>query len=195
MRAPKILIFAGSARSGSNNGALAALVARELALTDALVTQISLSDYPLPIFNKDDEDASGVPQNAVRLRQLFVTHQGIFIASPEYNGSLTPLLKNTIDWISRVRDASPAGAPFRDRVFALGAVGGGFGGVRGLMALRQVLELGLGATVLPEQILVKGLANGFDGDGNLVDQRASGQLDILANRLSMDAARYVDLSQ
>jgi len=103
MPVPKILVFAGSIRTGSYNERLAALAAKELALTGAEVTRISLEDYPLPIYDGDGEAKSGVPAHARSLKRMMAEHSGVFIASPEYNASVTPLLKNTIDWISRVR--------------------------------------------------------------------------------------------
>ena len=101
MASPKILVFAGSIRTGALSGKLAALAAKELALADADVTRISLADYPLPIYNGDLEKEKGIPENAVKLARLIAAQQGVFIATPEYNNSLPPLLKNTIDWVSR----------------------------------------------------------------------------------------------
>ena len=190
MPVPKILVFAGSTRTGSYNARLAALAAKELALTGAEVTHISLEDYPLPIYNGDDEAQSGVPVHARNLKQMMMQHQGVFIGSPEYNASITPLLKNTIDWISRVRQrGEPPLAAFKDRVFALGgASDSAYGAVRSLMALRQVLELGCGALVIPEQITVFRASEAFDEMDNLKEERAAASLKRVAQRLS-DAAR------
>src|SRR5688572_23783585 len=99
----KILVIPGSLRTGSYNVRLAALAVKELTLADADVTRISLADYPLPLYDADLLLKAGPPDNAVKLKQMMMVHQGVFIASPEYNASITPLLKNTIDWISRVR--------------------------------------------------------------------------------------------
>jgi chromate reductase len=186
MPTPRILVFAGSIRTGSMNARLAALAAKELALGGAEVTLISLADYPLPLYDGDLEAQSGPPENAIRLKQLLSTHQGVFIVSPEYNASVTPLLKNTIDWISRVRYArEPALAAFRNRVFALGAASdGGYGGMRSLMALRQVLELGCGALVLPEQIALARAGSAFDDLGNLTDEQNSARLKSVLTRLN-----------
>jgi chromate reductase len=117
MSVPKILVFAGSIRTGSFNARLAALAAKELALAGADVTRISLEDYPLPIYDGDDEAESGVPDNAKKLKSMMAAHQGVFIASPEYNASVTPLLKNTIDWISRVRERGEPPLPEQITVF------------------------------------------------------------------------------
>ena len=120
MPLPKILVFAGSIRTGSHNARLAALVTKELTLAGAEVTRISLVDYPMPLYDGDLEAKSGPPDNAVKLKRLMATHHGVFIASPEYNASVTPLLKNTIDWISRVRERGEEPlAVYRSRVFAI----------------------------------------------------------------------------
>ena len=190
MPVPKILVFAGSIRSGSHNARLAALAAKELALTGADVTRISLQDYPLPIYDGDDEVRSGVPANAHNLKRMMAAHQGVFIASPEYNASITPLLKNTIDWISRVRERSePPLAVFKDRAFALGGASDSpHGALRSLRALRQVLELGCGALVLPEQITVFRASEAFDEMDNLKEERAAASLKRVVQRLA-DTAR------
>ena len=98
MANPKILVIPGSARTGSHNVRLAALAEKELTLIDADVTRISLQDYPLPIYDADDDARAGQPANAIKLKQMITAHHGVFIASPEYSASVTPLLKNAIDW-------------------------------------------------------------------------------------------------
>jgi chromate reductase len=190
MPVPKILVFAGSIRTGSHNARLAALAAKGLALAGADVTRISLEDYPLPIYDGDDEAESGAPANARSLKRMMMEHQGVFIASPEYNASITPLLKNTIDWISRVRErGEPPLAVFKNRPFALGgASDGAYGALRSLMALRQVLELGCGALVLPEQITVFHASGAFDEMDNLKEERAAASLNRVVQRLA-EAAR------
>jgi NAD(P)H-dependent FMN reductase len=190
MALPKILVFAGSLRSGSFNARLAALAAKELALAGVDVTRISLGDFPLPIYDGDLEAASGVPANAQKLKQMMAAHQGVFIASPEYNASVTPLLKNTVDWISRVRERGETPlAVFKNRAFAIGGASDSpYGAVRSLMALRQVLELGCGALVIPEQITVFRASEAFDDMDNLKDERAAASLKRVLARLS-EAAR------
>ena len=192
MTAPKILVFAGSIRMGSFNARLAALAAKELTMADADVSLISLADYPLPLYDGNLEQLSGPPANAIKLKRLFDVHQGVFIASPEYNASVTPLLKNTIDWVSRVRDArDPPLAAFRSRVFALGAASNGaYGGMRSLMALRQVLELGCGALVIPEQVAVREAASAFDEMDQLKDERSAKALAAVLARL-IEMARHL----
>jgi len=185
MQDPKILVIPGSLRTGSHNARLAALAAKELTLAEAEVTRISLEDFPLPIYDADLEAKSGPPANARRLKQMVEAHQGVFIVGPEYNASITPLVKNTIDWISRVRDDGEAPlAVFKRRVFALGAASPGrFGGMRSLMATRQVLEIGCGALVIPEQIAVTNAAAAFDDLDNLKDAQLASQLRTVVHRL------------
>jgi len=185
MPEPKVLVFAGSIRSGSYNARLAALAARELARAEADVTLISLADFPMPLYDGNAEAASGAPENAAKLKRLMCVHHGVFIASPEYNASLTPLLKNTLDWVSRVREPrEPPLAAYKNRVFAIGAASNGtYGGMRSLMALRHVLELGCGALVIPEQVAVREAANAFDENDGLKDERTAGALKAVVNRL------------
>ena len=185
MAAPKILVIPGSLRIASYNGKLAALAAKELALADADVTRISLVDYPLPLFDAEMTAEAATPQNAVLLRRMLEAHEGVFMTSPEYSASVTPLLKNTIDWLSRPRaHGEPAYEAFKDRVFAIGAAwAGADGGVRSLIALRQILELGCGALVIPEQITVANAGDAFDEMDDLKDPNLAVSLRGLVRRL------------
>ena len=137
-----------------------------------VATFADLGDYPMPIYDGDLETKSGVPENARKLKALMLVHDGIFIAAPEYNASITPLLKNTLDWVSRNRDeGEPPLHVYKSRVFAIGSASpGAFGGMRGLIALRQTLEMGLGALVLPDQISVSKAGEAFDDHGHLKDK-------------------------
>jgi NAD(P)H-dependent FMN reductase len=192
MSVPKILVLPGSLRTGSHNARLAALAAKELALLDAEVTRISLDDYELPLFDADLAAASGPPVAALKLRQALVAHRGVFITSPEYSASVTPLLKNAIDWVSRVHErGEPTYAAFKGRVFALGSATSGGGGIRSLMALRQILELGCGALVIPEQISVPRAELAFDDDDNLKDEALAAVLRGAMRRL-VDLAGMMD---
>ena len=192
MSGPKILVIPGSLRSGSHNVRLAALATKELAQVEAEVTRISLADFPLPIFDADLSAAEGPPPNAVKLKRLVSTHRGVFIASPEYNASITPLIKNAIDWISTVREGGePQLAAYQDRVFALGAASPGrSGGMQSLIALRQVLAVGCRALVIPEQITIPNAATAFDEMDQLTDAGAAAQLKTVARRL-VDYARLL----
>jgi chromate reductase len=192
MSVPKILVIPGSLRAASYNGRLAALATKELTLADADVTRISLLDYPLPIYDADLAEKSGPPQNALRLKRLISAHHGVFIASPEYNASLTPLLKNMIDWISVVREGGePQLAAYQNRVFALGGASPGrSGAMQSLSALRQVLAVGCRAFVIAEQVSVPNAAHAFDDMDELRDVRAAGELKIVVRKL-IDAAKLL----
>ena len=173
MAALKILVIPGSIRTGSLNARLAAVAVKELALLDVDVTKISLGDFPLPIYDGDLENNSGVPKNAVDLKRMIGAHHGVFIVSPEYNSSVPPLLKNAIDWVTRVRDRNETfGQVFRERAFAIGAASDGkSGGLRVLMALRQILALGCGATVIPQQLALSFADQAFDDMDRFKDER------------------------
>ena len=192
MSAPKILVMPGSLRSESHNVRLAALATKELALADAEVTRISLADYPLPIYDADVADRSGPPRHAVQLKQLMAAHQGVLIASPEYNASITPLIKNTIDWISVVRErGEPPLMAFQNRLFALaGASPRATGAVHALLALRQILAVGCRALVLGEQLSVPNADEAFDEGDQLRDPRLAAQLKLVARKL-VDTARML----
>jgi NAD(P)H-dependent FMN reductase len=176
----KILVFSGSIRADSFNQKLAGLAAKVLKAQGAEVTHISLKDYELPLYNGDFESASGQPENAKKLAKLFDAQHGIFIACPEYNASITPLLKNTIDWISRVKDETK---PF-SKPFALGGASPGmFGGYRSMLQLRQSLELGLNALVIPEMVSVRAAHEAFNDDGTLKDGKLMKMLEACATAL------------
>jgi len=169
---PKILVFAGSIRTGAYSGRTADAAQKELALQGAEVTRISLADYPLPIMDQNLEAEEGVPENAVRLARLFSAHDGILIATPEYNGSMPPLLKNAIDWISRVRE--DGGRPLRPlpgKVVAIcSSSDGHFAGIRSASHLRQVLSH-IQMDVISPQLSVPNAAEAFDADGAFVPER------------------------
>ncbi len=181
MSAPTILVFAGSSREGSLNTKLATLAARKLAAAGATVKQISLADYPLPLV-----DATGfgnAPQAAHDLRALIDAHDGLYIASPEYNAGYAPALKNALDWSSTAKPGVP-GTGLAGKVVALGGVSpGALGAYRALTQLRTVLELGFGALLVPEMVAVGMGDKAFDDKGELTDARSSGFLDAQIARL------------
>ncbi|SNZ19926.1 NADPH-dependent FMN reductase [Cohaesibacter gelatinilyticus] len=184
----KILCFAGSNRSASFNKSLAGAMAKQLSLLDCEVTLISLQDYPLPLFDQDEEAEKGIPENAIKLAKLLASQDGVFIASPEYNASISPLLKNTIDWISRLPNSDPH--PFKNPVYAIGGASpGGLGGIRGLAHLRQVL-VALGALVLPQQVSVGSAHSAFDDTGDLSDNRTAAFLGDAAASLLSHSKRF-----
>ena len=184
MSSPKILVIPGSLRTGSYNVRLAALATKELTLAEADVTRISLADYPLPIYDADGAK-SGMPLNALKLKQVLGAHRGVFIACPEYNASFPPLVKNVIDWISVVREPGELQlAVFQNRAFALGGASPGrSGAMQSLLALRQVLAVGCRALVIPEQVTVPNAEQAFDEMDELKDSRAAGQLKTVVRKL------------
>lgn len=192
MASPKILVFAGSTRTGALSGKLAALAAKELALADADVTRISLADYPMPIYNGDLEAEKGIPENAVKLARLIAAQQGVFIATPEYNNSLPPLLKNTIDWVSRNK-SGPNGIPFRNKVYGIGSTSDGLiGGARALIDLRRVVLTAVGAILIPEKIEISRAQDAFDESGELTAEAPAKLLKSLCRHLVDLSRRLAD---
>jgi NAD(P)H-dependent FMN reductase len=188
MAQPKILVFAGSIRSGALSGKLAALAAKEIALADGDVTLVSLADYPMPIYDGDLEAAKGLPDNAMKFARQIAAHQGIFIATPEYNHSLPPLLKNAIDWVSRIRPHH--GISVRGRVYGLGSTSDGMiGGARAMIDLRKVIVTGLGAFVIPERIEVSRAQDAFDEAGHLTPEHPAKLMKTVARHLVDMAGR------
>lgn len=190
MPSPKILVFAGSIRTGAFSGKLAAAAAKELALNDADVTKVSLADYPLPIYNGDLEKEKGVPENAKNFARQIAAHQGVFIATPEYNNSIPPLLKNTIDWVSRIKGGE---IPYRNRIIGIGSSSNGpVGGARALIDLRKVVLAGLGGILIPEKVEVGRGGEAFDEAGNLAVEAPANLLKALCKHLVELAGRLVD---
>ncbi|QKV19502.1 NADPH-dependent FMN reductase [Oricola thermophila] len=175
---PRVLVFAGSNRSGSFNRQLAQAAAKVLALQGAEVTMIALADYPLPLVDEDLKKEKGVPANAIRLARLFAAHDALFLASPEYNASIPPLVKNTIDWVSLVRsDGSGPVRPFDGLTVALGSASDGkLGGIRGLYHLRAVL-MNVGAQVVSQQCAISWANKAFGEDGMPSDEREAKHLE------------------
>jgi len=163
MAALKILIIPGSLRSGSHNAKLAMVAASEFVQADAEVTRISLADFLLPIYDGDLQARSGVPVNAVNLKRMIGAHHGVLIVTPEYNSSVPALVKNTIDWITRVQDPHEVrGQVFRDKPFAIAAASASrLGGTRALAALRLILSA-CHATVIPSQLALSFADEAYD---------------------------------
>ena len=168
MAAIKILVIPGSLRTGSLNAKLAAVAIDALVRADVDATRISLGDFPLPIYDGDLESNSGVPKHALDLKRMISAHHGVLIVTPEYNASLPPLVKNTIDWISRVEDTHESkGQVFRERPFAIAAASNGrLGGARCLQALRLVLSA-CRAMVIPNQLTLAFAGEAYDDTDRL----------------------------
>ena len=187
--APRLLFISGSTREKSWNKRLAKLGEMIADANGIAGTFADLGDYPMPIYNGDDEVRDGPAENARKLKALMRVHSGIFIASPEYNASFSPLLKNAIDWVSHVKtDGESPLEVFKTRVFALGSASpGGMGGLRGLSQLRLVLELGLGALVLPDQFAVPRAMDAFEDNGHLKNKDSQETFKQLIQKLARAA--------
>lgn len=181
---PRILILAGSVRAGSYNQQLADAYAAELVRHECEVTRILLSDYPMPIMDEDLEREKGVPPAAEKLTRQFDAHDAIVIVGPEYNGSITPLLKNTIDWVSRLApDSKSPYNPYKGKLCAVAsASNGAMGGYSSLTHLRHVL-VRLGMLVISEQLALGGAASAFDEDGRLTNDRTRAMLEAACSSL------------
>lgn len=167
----RILAFAGSTRTHSYNKKLVQIAAQGATDAKALVTLIDLREYPLPIFDADLEEEQGMPENAEKLKKLFLEHQGLLISSPEYNSSISGVLKNTLDWISREAEGEAPFAPFKDKAVALlSASPGQLGGLRGLVTVRSILG-NMKCIVLPDQLAIGGAGDAFAEDGSLKDPK------------------------
>jgi len=166
----KLLAFAGSTRTDSYNKKLVRIAAEGAQAAGAEVTLIDLRDFPMPLYDGDLEAASGLPENAKKLKQLMIASQGFLISSPEYNSSITPVLKNSIDWASRVETETepPLVCYRRKTVCLMSASPGAFGGMRGLVHVRAILG-NIGACVMPEQIILPKAYEAFDEKGALKD--------------------------
>lgn len=183
----KILVFAGSARRDSLNKKLARAGEAAVRAAGGEATFLDLDDHEMPVYHGDLETERGMPDGAKRVRELFMTHEGFLIASPENNQSLSSLLKNTIDWLSRgIGDGKGANsglAPYRGKVAGImNATPGPYGGVRHLFHLRQVLS-GLGVIVLPGQVQLARADHAFDVAGKLTDEGAAKALKGVAENL------------
>lgn len=193
----RILVFAGSLRTGAFSISTADAATRELALQGAEVTRISLADYPLPIMDQNLESEKGVPENAMKLGRLIAAQDGFLIASPEYNASIPPLVKNTIDWISRIReDKGRSFHPFSGKVAALcSSSDGNFGGIRCLYHLRAVL-MNCQVEVVTPQCSVSRASQAFEEDGTFREERLRKAMEktcaTLIERASMLSSRVGD---
>jgi NAD(P)H-dependent FMN reductase len=168
MAAPKILIIPGSLRTGSRNAKLAAAAADAFVQAGVDVTRISLGDFALPIYDGDLQAKSGVPKNAINIKRMIAAHQGVLLVTPEYNSSVPALVKNSIDWVSRVQDPSESrGQVFRERAFAIASASAGrLGGTRALAALRLILSA-CHATVIPNQLALSFADDAYDDTDRL----------------------------
>lgn len=184
----RLMFFAGSAREGSHNKKLARLGQRIAEANGIEATFVDLSEYHMPLYHGDLEDAEGVPERAQALKSLLGEYDGVMIVTPEYNAGIPPLLKNTLDWVSRVRTEPDV---FRTRVFAIsGASPGYYGAMRSLLQLREVLAVGLGATVIPQQMALPGAMKAFAEDGSLADDARQKMFAGVVEALAVAARKF-----
>jgi NAD(P)H-dependent FMN reductase len=174
----KILIVSGSARRESFNARLAELAvahAKEKGLEVDYATGAQLRE--LPIFDQDHESREGMPAVAKALKQRFLNAQALILACPEYNSSVTPLLKNALDWVSRPEtDDEPDLIAYKGKVAGLlSASPGQLGGLRGLVHVRSILG-NIGVLVVPTQLAVPKAMEAFDEAGNLKDAKQAKSL-------------------
>jgi NAD(P)H-dependent FMN reductase len=183
MSTAKILAFSGSARTGSFNKMLIAIGVDATRAAGAEVTLLDFRELPLPLYDGDLEEAQGLPDNAKKLKSLMREHDGFLISAPEYNSSITPLLKNAIDWASRQEsDSEPSLVCYRGKTAALlSASPGGLGGIRGLVTVRSILG-NIGVYVLPDQVSISSAYEAFE-NGKLKDPRKTKQVEKLAQGL------------
>jgi chromate reductase len=188
----RLLFFAGSTREGSYNKKLARL-GQHIATANGIEgVFVDLRDYPMPLYDGDLEAEQGPPAKAAEFKALLGEYQGVFIACPEYNSSITPLLKNTLDWVTRVRAEGETGLEiYRTRVFAIsGASPGYYGAMRSLLTVRQVLAVGIGAMVIPQQLALPRANNAFEEDGSLKDEAQQKMLTGVVEALAVAAKRF-----
>jgi NAD(P)H-dependent FMN reductase len=181
---PRILAFAGSTRKESFNKRLVRNAAKGAKDAGAEVTLIDLKEFPLPLFDQDLEAEQGMPENGNTLKKLFIDHDGLLIASPEYNSSITAVLKNAFDWISRPAPGEPSLVAFKGKVATLmSASPGALGGLRALVHVRSILG-NIGVLVLPDQIAVAKAHDAFKPDGSLIDPKQQAGIEGLGKTLA-----------
>lgn len=188
---PEILAFAGSTRTGSLNKLLIQNAARFVSEAGGKVTLIDLRDYPMPLYDGDLESDSGVPDNALKLRELMISHHGMLLSCPEYNSSITAVLKNTIDWVSRPVPEQPPLVAFTNKtVGLLAATPGSIGGLRVLVSVRSILG-NLGMVVIPRQYGIANATKAFDESGTLTDSTALRNIESVSTQLVDVTAKLI----
>lgn len=189
--APKILAFAGSTREASYNKKLVKIAAEGAKAAGAEGTYIDLRDLPMPIYDEDLEAKEGIPENARKFKELLKAHQGLLIAAPEYNSSITAVLKNAIDWASRPEPGEPMLAAFTGKVAAImSASPGGLGGLRGLIHVRSILS-SINVLVLPEQKAISSAFQAFDEEGKLKDPKQQEAVEQLGSKVATLLAKII----
>lgn len=180
----KILGFAGSTREDSYNKKLVKIALNGAQIAGVTVKFIDLRDYPLPLYDQDLEDREGIPANARKLKDLFIEHHGFLIASPEYNSSISAVLKNTIDWTSRPEPDEPSLVCFTNKIAALMSASPGIlGGLRGLVHLRAILG-NINVMLLPDQKAIADASKAFNYDGSLKNPKMQAEIENIGAKLA-----------
>jgi chromate reductase, NAD(P)H dehydrogenase (quinone) len=181
---PKILALAGSTREASFNKKLVRIAATGARAAGASVTTIDLRDLQLPLYDEDFETKDGLPGNARKLKDLMLSHQGFLISSPEYNSSISAVLKNAIDWASRPVPGEAPLACFTGKTAAImSASPGALGGLRGLVHVRSILG-NINVLVMPDQVAVMNAHTAFTDDGKLKDTGMHARVESLGAKLA-----------
>lgn len=190
MPTPRILAFAGSLRADSYNKKLVKIAAKGAEKAGAQVTHLDLRDYPLPVFDEDLEKSGGMPANGCKIKDLMMAHDGWLLACPEYNSSITAVLKNTIDWASRKEEGETPLQCFAGKAVCLMAASpGALGGLRGLVVVRMLLS-NINMIVLPDQIAIPQAMNAFNADGTLSDEKRHADVTKLGEKLSAFLSKH-----
>lgn len=178
----KVLAFAGSTREASVNKQLVVEAADFARQMGAQVTVIDLKDYPIPFYDEDFEASDGMPETAKQLRKLMIQSDVIIIASPEYNGSVSAVLKNAIDWASRSEDGRSSREAFKGKKFIImSASPGSGGGAKGLLHLRTIVK-SIGGAVIPQEIVVPRAFSAFDEQKHLKNEKVKKDLQQLIKK-------------
>lgn len=180
---PKILAFSGSTRAGSLNQMMVRVAAEGAREAGAEVTELELRDLSLPLFDEDVLAKEGLPQGARSLKEVMKSHQGLLIASPEFNSSITPMLKNAIDWASIRADGEQRLACFQGKVAGIMSTSpGAIGGLRGLVHLRSILS-NIQVIVLPDQKALPNAHSAFGEGGKIVEEKERSAVKRIGSRL------------
>lgn len=185
---PKILGLAGSLRTDSFNKKLVKIALEGAKKAGAAVTYVDLRDYPFPLYDEEIEK-KGLPENVLKLQKIFLENDGLLISSPEYNSSISGILKNAIDWVSRPSKDQAYLACFNNKVASLmSASPGALGGLRGLVHVRAILG-NINVLVLPQQVAISKASEAFDSNGLLKDSKQMASIEKLGANVAQMLAQ------
>lgn len=195
MPSVRLLAMPGSARTGSWNRRLLSVLVDGARVAGAEVTLFEPREYVMPLYDGDLEAAEGIPPAAARFQTLFAEHDGLLLATPEYNGFFPPLVKNSFDWLSRpLPDGSGRPGTIHVRGKPAGIVAaspGALGGIRSLQHTRQYLS-NLGFLVVPDQVGVPRADKAFDEAGRMNDERQQASVQAVGAAVARLARRMRD---